>query len=198
MDEKRPKTRKRAPRKIDAGYLENAALYYLQCYASSSKNLKNVLSRKIMRGCAHHGQNPEDFLPLLDPLVARYEKAGLLDDAVYADGRVGALRRQGLSRQAIMQRLQRKGLSSADIVRALDRIDTTAAEHSGDPDRELAAARRMAQRKRLGPWRQKPLADPKAAQKELAALARAGFSYDIARRALETPDDVAVDVHPDF
>ena len=204
MDEKPPdqagrgqnrrSPRKRVPRKIDARYLENAALYYLQRYASSSGNLKTVLTRKIKRGCAHHGQNPEDFLPLLDPLIDRYRQSGLLDDAIYADGRVGALRRQGLSRQAIMQKLSLKGLGAADITAALARIDAQAAENAGDAiddtaARELAAARRMAQRKRIGPWRRKPLADPKDAQKEMAALARAGFSYDIARRALESDGD---------
>ncbi len=204
MDEKRykrasgtPAGRKRTPRKIDARYLENAALYYLQRYASSSQNLRNILSRKIQRGCAHHGQNPDDFLALLDPLIARYQQSGLLDDTVYAQGRVASLRRQGLSRQAITQKLSQKGLSAADIAAALARIDAEAAAHAGDDSddphtRELAAARTLARRKRLGPWRRKPLTDPKDAHKEMAALARAGFSYDIIRRALECADDDAM------
>lgn len=206
MDEKRRKStrpmggprQKRAPRKIDARYLENAALYYLQRYASSSQNLKTVLSRKIIRSCAHHGQSPDDFLPLLDPLIARYQQSGLLNDAVYAEARVSSLRRQGLSRQAIAQKLSLKGLSATDIATALRQVDATAADIAGDdiddaPARELAAARTLAKRKRLGPWRRKPLADPKDAQKEMAALARAGFSYDIVRRALEATDDSPVD-----
>ena len=205
MDEKRRKRiaptggprQKRAPRKIDARYLENAALYYLQRYASSSQNLRNILARKITRGCAHHGQNPDDFMPLLDQMIARYQQAGLLNDEIYAQGRVSSLRRQGLSRQAIAQKLAQKGLSPADIANALKQVDAAAADIAGDDHddthaRELAAARIMARRKRIGPWRRKPLADPKDSQKEMAALARAGFSYDICRRALETPDDDTV------
>lgn len=185
------------PRKIDARYLENAALYYLQRYASSSQNLRNILARKIKRGCAHHDQNPDDFLSLLDQLITRYQQTGLLNDSVYAEGRVGALRRQGLSRQAITQKLTQKGLSPQDIASALARIDASAADIAGDDSddstaRELAAARILARRKRIGPWRRKALTAPKDAQKEMAALARAGFSYDIARRALEAGDDIDI------
>lgn len=185
MDDKRRNRRPRTPRKIDARYLENAALYYLQRYATSSQNLKNVLGRKIRRGCAHHGQDPEEFFRLLDQLVARYQQSGLLNDMVYAEGRVQSLRRQGLSRQSIRQKLTAKGLASAEIEAALQQVD-----RSGDTaEDELAAARTLARRKKIGPWRRRTLADPKDAQKELAALARAGFSYDIARQALETPAD---------
>lgn len=207
MDEKRRKRiaptsgprQKRVPRKIDARYLENAALYYLQRYASSSQNLRNILARKIQRSCAHHGQSPDDFLPLLDQMIARYQQAGLLNDEIYAQARVSSLRRQGLSRQAIGQKLAQKGLSPADIAAALRHVDASAADIAGDDHddthaRELAAARIMAKRKRIGPWRRKPLADPKDAQKEMAALARAGFSYDICRRALEAlEDDMVID-----
>lgn len=188
MDEKRRKHGPRAPRKIDLRYLENAALYYLQRYATSSQNLKNILSRKIMRGCAHHGQEPQEFLAALDQMIGRYQQSGLLNDIVYAEGRVQALRRQGLSRQTIRQKLTLKGLGAAEIDHALQQADETtlAAEDGENP--ELAAARTLARRKKIGPWRRMPLTDPKAAQKELAALARAGFSYEIARLALETPD----------
>lgn len=186
MDEKRRKSGPRAPRKIDLRYLENAALYYLQRYATSSANLKNVLGRKIARGCAHHGQDPAPFVAALDQLVARYQQTGLLNDIVYAEGRVQALRRQGLSRQAIRQKLSLKGLGPAEIDHALQQIDATASDDSRDA--ELAAARTLARRKKIGPWRRAPLADPRDGQKELAAMARAGFSYDIARQALDAPD----------
>ncbi len=195
MDEKRPNRRqRRLPRKIDAGYLENAALYYLQRYATSSQNLKNVLTRKIRRSCAHHGDDPDQFLPLVDKIALRYQEVGLLDDKVYAEGRVAALRRQGLSKQAIQQKLSLKGLAAAEITQALARIDAAANED----DHELAAARRLARRKKIGPWRSRPLSDDKAAHKELAVLARAGFSYDTAKRALQTSQESIDTEYLDF
>lgn len=187
MAEKRPNNRRRTPRKIDASYLENAALYYLQRYATSSQNLKTVLMRKIRRSCAYNGNDAAEFLPVVDKLVARYIEVGLLDDRVYTEGRVTALRRQGLSRQAIQQKMMQKGLSAEDIAAAVARID--AALGSADEDHEFIAARTLARRKRIGPWRRQPLEDPKAAQKEMAVMARNGFSYDVARRALEATHD---------
>ncbi len=72
------------------------------------------------------------------------------------------------------------------IADALDR----AGEETGG---ELESARRLARRRRLGPWRavDRQPGDPDAAraqhQKDLAALARAGFAFEIARAALD-PD----------
>jgi len=47
----------------------------------------------------------------------------------------------------------------------------------------MSAAITYAKRKKLGHWRKKPQND----RKELAAMGRAGFSYKIARQALEEP-----------
>ena len=174
---------KKPPKKISRTYLENAALYYLQRYATSAENLKRVMMRKVKKSCAFHQLPVEDFAPLVDELVTRYISSGLIDDTVFARARVTSLRRQGLSKQAIMARLQAKGLSKSQIEAALRLVD----EDQEDP--EMTAARACARRKKLGPWRKTPLTDPKSRQKELATMGRAGFSYEIARRALEAGED---------
>jgi regulatory protein len=173
MDTKPPKTRK-TPRKISKTYLENAALYYLQRYATSAENLRRVLMRKVQRSCSFHEMPAEEFAPLVDELVERYKKSGLLDDKSFAHARVTSLRRQGLSSRAIAAKLQVKGLPAAEIEAALKIVDA----ESEEP--ELDAARAYAKRKKLGPWRTRP----QEPQKELAAMGRAGFSYEVARRAL--------------
>ena len=38
---------RKAPKKISKTYLENAALYYLQRYATSAENLKRILLRNL-------------------------------------------------------------------------------------------------------------------------------------------------------
>lgn len=184
-----PRKKLRTPRKIDARYLENAALYYLQRYASSVQNLKNILLRKIQRSCRHHGEDPAPYHILLEKMLARYQAAGLLDDAVYAEGRVRALRRQGLSRQMILHKLQAKGLPAAEVALALEKADNDTPTETAQEDPELSAARRLARRKRIGPWRTNPTpeGDTRTRQRDMAALARAGFSYDIARQALALP-----------
>ncbi len=179
MDKKPARPERKSPKKISKTYLENAALYYLQRYATSAENLKRVLMRKVKRSCAFHQVDAEDFAPLVDELVARYMSVGLVDDTVFARARVTSLRRQGHSKQAILARLQAKGLSKSQIEAALKLVD----EEHDDP--EITAALAHAKRKKLGPWRKKP----QDAQKELAAMGRAGFSYEVARRALANTEE---------
>lgn len=176
MANKKPRTAPRAPKKITQNYLENAALYYLQRYATSAANLRTVLMRKVKRSCRHHEMEVSPFEPMVDALIARYAQSGLINDASYAQARATSLRRQGHSRKMIMAKLQEKGLASAEIARALSGVD----EDTGSDDPELAAAVAYVRRKRLGNLRRSGV-NP---QKDMAALARAGFSYDVAKAAL--------------
>ncbi len=57
-----------------------------------------------------------------------------------------------------------------------------------EPQAELDAARTYARRRRIGPWRAEP-ADADARRKELAKLARRGFSYDVAQRVVMSSED---------
>ena len=61
--------------------------------------------------------------------------------------------------------------------------ETAQAVLPDDPEAELAAAVAHARRRRLGPFRT-VAGDAARQQKELAAFARAGFSRDVALRAL--------------
>lgn len=183
MDKKPLKTERKPPKKISKKYLENAALHYLQRYATSTENLRRVLMRKVKKSCTFHQTSIDDFAPLVEDLITRYTAVGLVDDVVFARARTTSLRRKGLSTQSITAKLQTKGLTRAQIEAALETVD----EDQEDP--EMAAAIIHARRKKLGPWRKKPLTDPKDSQKELAAMGRAGFSYEIARAVLQSPEE---------
>lgn len=165
--------------------MENAALHYLQRYATSSENLRRVLTRKIDRSCRHHGDAAADFTPLLDTLIARYQETGLLNDAGYAQAKAASLRRQGKSRQAIAAKLKAKGLGAPDIGQAI----ATADQDRPDDDPEFQAALTLARRKKLGPYRPGPAAEPDQRRRDMGTLARAGFSFEIARRVLEFRDE---------
>ena len=178
MEKKRP----REPRRISRQYLENAALYYLQRYATSAENLRRVLARKVKRSCAFHKLPEDEFHPMIEDLIKRYLSSGLLNDNSFAEAKAATLRRQGKSRRAIEAKLQAKGLGKKDIAAAMDKA-------GGGDDAELEAARSLAKKKKLGRHRVKPLKDPKDARKEMAAMARAGFSFDVAKRALNYKGD---------
>jgi len=71
-------------------------------------------------------------------------------------------------------------------------IDTAmAAADEAEEKPELAAAARLARKRRLGPWRAAE-GRREARERDLAALARAGFSYDVALAVIdaEGPEDL--------
>lgn len=177
---------RRGPRKVTPSYLENAALAYLQRFASSTENLRRVLMRKVIRSARHHGTDADEGARLVEALIARYVRAGLLDDRLYAETKTRSLQRRGASGRMIRVTLRAKGLD-ADLVEAAV-ADRT--EGEGDPD--LAAAVNLARRRRLGPWRPSSQRAERR-DRDLAALARAGFPFEVARIVVDAENVEALE-----
>lgn len=165
---------------MTAAYLERAALHYLERYASSSANLRRILMRRVQKSAAAHGTDPEEGARMIDALIARYQETGLLDDAGYSRMRAESLHRRGASARMTRMKLAAKGVTSDDIDAALDALTETVKE----PD--LAAAVNYARRRRLGPWRKADRAEYR--ERDLAALGRQGFGYDIAGKVVDAED----------
>ena len=182
-----PRKARKLPRRMTAARLENIALHYLGRYASSSGNLRRVLMRRVERAVAAHGDDPADGARLVDALLARFQRSGLIDDRAYATQKAASLQRRGASRFGIRGKLRQKGVETDLIDDAMATLD-----EGGSGAGELAAACALIRRRRLGPYR---AAGQRAAmrQKDLAALARAGFSLDIARHALAAPDRLTLE-----
>lgn len=163
--------------------LDRWALAYLARFASSAENLRRVLLRRIRRRLPADPTATKKANPLIDALVERYRRCGLLDDAAYAAQRARSLNRRGESISKIRARLAAKGVERAIATEALSALSET------DPDPDLAAACAFARRRRLGPYR-RGAAEP---ARELAAFARAGFSRQVAEQVLACPDSDAVE-----
>lgn len=165
--------------------LEKAALAHLAHFASSSENLRRVLLRRIARAAGDERIDAAAAARLVDGIVRRMVAAGALDDRGYAVQQAASLHRRGVSSAAIRFRLKEKGVDEAHIRAALDELGAPAAS-------ELAAACALARRRRLGPLR--PPADRAASHdRDLGVLARAGFSFDVARRVLAARDEAALE-----
>lgn len=173
----------RPPRKVSPRYLENAALHHLQRYAATVAQLKRVLLRRVNRSVRAHGTDKAEALAWVDALLAKLVRNGLLDDVAYADARAHSLRASGRSARAISQKLRLKGVAPP---LAAQKVAQVTAELT-----ELEAAWIWARKKRLGPYRATP--DERAArrQRDLASLARAGFSFSIAKQVVEGNRDDA-------
>ncbi|HEX7007802.1 MAG TPA: RecX family transcriptional regulator, partial [Alphaproteobacteria bacterium] len=130
---------RRTPRRATAKNLENAALHYLERFASSAAHLKRVLMRRVERSARAHGTDRAEGAALVEALVARFERAGLVDDKVYAEGRAAALLRRGAAPRAIRAALRAKGVAG-------DVIDAALATLDGDGDPEIRAAVALARR----------------------------------------------------
>lgn len=167
----------KVPAKITPSYLENAALHYLERFASSSANLRRVLMRKVARSVAHWGGESQDHAAQVDATLAKLARLGYLDDAAYAESKVRALHRSGKGTRTIRATLAAKGIGGEHAAAALDAL----AEDVAEPD--LAAAIRLARKRRLGPFRSDGRAELR--NKDLAALARAGFDFDTCRRVID-------------
>jgi regulatory protein len=172
---------RRGPKKATPEYLEKAALSYLERYASSRANLRRVLLGKVERSARWHGTDRDAGARQVEALLDRLARAGYLDDDAYARGRAVTLHRAGHAQAAIRMKLLQKGVERDAAERALQALD----EEAEAPD--LAAALRYARKRRLGPYR--PAASRAAnAERDMAALARKGFSPDLAKRVVQTDD----------
>lgn len=172
--------RRKSPRKATPQHLENAALHYLERFATSEANLRRVLMRKIERSARFHDTDRGEGAAAVEDIIARFRRSRLLDDAAYAEGRARSLFLRGASARKIRMALIQKGVGEDEVNAALARLFDEAAEP------ELAAAVTLARKRRLGPFRRGDRAAMR--ERDLASLARAGFSYDIARRVIEAED----------
>lgn len=185
MNDDQPRDKKAKayiPRKMTQARLTNIALHYLDRYASSAQNLKRVLQRRVYKASLYHEDlDIKTAHGWIDDLIERYLRSGLLNDLAYAETRARALMARGTAGRVIRIKLMEKGIAPDTIDQALKALE----EEHADP--ELAAAIKLARRRRLGPY-----ADPAKREdkkdKDMAALARAGFGYDMAQRIVECDD----------
>jgi regulatory protein len=166
----------------DTASLYQAALDYLARYASAEAGLRRVLERRIDRWVRAQ-PDPDAAEPAyqvaraaIDGVVRRLTEAGALSDTAFAENRARNLLRSGQSNRSIQMRLVAKGVPR-DVARSVS---------AADAETELAAALVLARKRRIGPYRLADDPDAAVRVKEMGVLARAGFSRDVAKQALET------------
>jgi regulatory protein len=165
--------------------LHDAALAYLARYAATEAGLTRTLGRAVDRwsrralaegadadAVAAQAAQARDSVRAV---VARLAALGAVSDAAFAASRTRRLVRGGRSRRAVAAHLAGKGAETARIALEAEETD------------ELAAALVLARRRRIGPFR---VGDGDRLR-ELAMLARAGFSHAVASAALRMPHNEA-------
>jgi regulatory protein len=163
--------------------LREAALAHVARYATTRAGLLRVLDRRVARWAASDAGNTEGAAAAREAarrVVARLTESGAVSDTAFAESRARSLHRAGKSARAIGAHLSARGVGAA----------LAADSARQDPARELAAAVIHVRRRRLGAFSAKPPA-PEVYRRELASLARAGFSQGVASQALKLDREAA-------
>jgi len=147
--------------------LENIALFYLEKFDASSEKLRLVLMRRIKRHQMQGIPVNENATLWVHDIIQKCQRLGYINDERYAQNVIRRLSNSGKSARFIQQKLITEGIPEETISAFLSADD------------EYQRAQIFAHKQHLG----------NHYEKDLAKLARAGFSYDIARQVLQQKDE---------
>lgn len=151
-------------------FIERAASWYLSRWSTTRAHLRKLLMKRVQKRVL-----PEEHAAAIaevEAVLDRCERAGLVDDAAYAESKVARMIARGVSAPVIRARLAAKGLTRIAM----------------PDDAAFTSCCAYVLRRRLGPLRDDAAAHR---EKDLARIGRAGFSYEIARRVLAMdPDEI--------
>lgn len=169
---------KKNPKPITQIRLKNIALFYISKYECSAEMLRRVLNRRIYQTKIKGGIIPEQTDDWIDQIVSEIVNKGYVNDKRYAENLIDKLQSTGKSIRIITNKLKTAGISD-EIISELMTNETKS---------DIEQAIRLVQKKKLGYLR--PAEQRKEYfKKDLGVLARAGFSYDIAIKALQLTED---------
>jgi regulatory protein len=181
---------KRPARPITAKYLQNAAAFYLERYPSTAEGLRRVLERRVRKAELADAPVMDNARQAIEAIVAKFVDAGVIDDRAFAQTKARALHRRGASSKLTRQKLRLAGIDGQTLDQAMAGLDEEL--HTDPRQREWKAAIALARRRRLGPYRAaKDRQECRA--RDLAAMARAGFDYDVARKVIDAASVEALD-----
>lgn len=164
---------------VTAAGLRAAALTYVDRYGGTRQRVRRVLVRRVDRSIAEHGGDRAALLTIVDGILDELERRRVIDDDAYARSKAQALVRRGVSSRGVRAKLAGLGIGGERARAGLDEVRALGV----DPD--WAAACAFVRKRRLGPYRGEAAAAHRDA--DLARLARAGFSWSVARAVLALP-----------
>ena len=147
------------------------AIYYLSKYSSSKKNLEFILKKKIRR-LSEEKKIRFQLYNEIQFIIEKLEKLNLINDQVFVESKIQSLQHQVKSKNYIKQYLLQKGIDKQLIE------DQISLFYENNKNLEKENALKFAKKRNL-------LDSDQDYQKKLSKMARAGFSYDIAKEVLK-------------
>ena len=155
---------------MDEKKLLKYAVDYLSKYDSSKVNLVNVLKRKILR-LKTPNYEKRKLINIVESIIIKLEKNNFINDDRYSSTKILSLSNSGKSKNFIFNYLIKKGVNKTQIQNNLHLMQ------QDNDNWELNSAKIFAKKKKL-------LEKDQSYEKNLAKMARAGFSYDICKKIL--------------
>ena len=147
------------------------AIYYLSKYSSSKKNLEFILKKKIRR-LSDEKKIRFHLYNEIQIIIEKLEKLKLINDQVFVESKIQSLQYQAKSKNYIKQYLLQKGIDKQLIEEQISLF------YENNKNLEKENALKFAKKRNL-------LDNDQDYQKKLSKMARAGFSYDIAKEILK-------------
>jgi regulatory protein len=121
----RKRKKRRPPPPLSPQYLHDEARRYLDRYSPSARQLKRVIMRRVDKCIRFHGGEREEGVHMVDELVDKLERAGVIDDARFAKAWATSLNGRGIPARGIRARLRQKGVPAEIVEDALQALDET-------------------------------------------------------------------------
>ena len=147
------------------------AIYYLSKYSSSKKNLEFILKKKIRR-LSDEKKIRFQLYNEIQIIIEKLEKLNLINDQIFVESKIQSLQYQAKSKNYIKQYLLQKGIDKQLIEKQISLF------YENNENLEKENALKFAKKRNL-------LNNDQDYQKKLSKMARAGFSYDIAKEILK-------------
>ena len=147
------------------------AVYYLSKYSSSKKNLEYILKKKIRRLTEEKKIRYELYQEIKN-ITYKLEQQKLLNDIVFVESKINSLLVQAKSKNYIKQYLIRKGVENKLADQQISNF------YKKNINLEKDNAFKFAKKRNL-------LNNNQDFEKKLSKMARAGFSYEIAKEVLK-------------
>ena len=173
------KNKKNLETKIEE--IRNFAYVYIEKYSPSKQQLRTYLFKKLIK-IQQKTSSKKEIFDLIDSVINSLVDQKFLNDKYYSDAKSKVFYRKGYSLNKIRYSLIKKGIDQKYIQDSISKIK----ENESDPD--FFSAIRICKKKRIGPNREENNRSL-FYKKDIAILARSGFSYETSKKVLDIPKE---------
>lgn len=179
FEEGETKKKQKCLKKITPQRLKNIALFYLKRFETTVFSLRQVLYKRI-NDYAYQNKdfNKTEAYQWAEDILQDFVRYDYVNDERFAELKIRDYMAMGKSLRYIQAKLKEKGVSSDVIEKLFGELEYD----------EFESALNWAKKKHIGPFRGDEDSRLAHRQKDMAALARAGFSYDIIQKVFSSED----------